>query len=193
MKKIAFMLIFSITVLLSTVVGASTTIQTYLFNVNLIINGENVNLPNKYKILNYNGYTYLPSRFIVESMKGAITYDERKKEIKINYLSPTKPLYSDYRGIHPDLKVGNLAVNSVANKNYLSGAHAIYGAKDEHTVGYTLILYDKEGKEVDRIGIGDTLKPGEVKTFNKQISTNNYSSIKMELGIFDEVVGSKNY
>lgn len=180
----------SCSILISPIVEGSSKIQAFLFNVKFKINEKYIELPSQYKVLNYNSYTYLPSRYIVENMGGTIIYDDRKNEIKISYLSPSKPLYSDYRGYYPELKVGNLTIKkSDENKNILEGAHAIFGAKNEHTIGYSMIFFDKDGKEIDRIGVGDTIKVGETKSFSKPINISNYSSVKLELSLFDEVIG----
>lgn len=66
---------------------ASDMIQAYLFPSAFYINGLPVELPNDYGILNYQGHSYVPIRFITEYLNGEVMYDEGTPEVALHFSS----------------------------------------------------------------------------------------------------------
>ncbi|MDF2923924.1 MAG: hypothetical protein K0R57_2838 [Paenibacillaceae bacterium] len=60
----------------STTAFAADFIQAALYPIKLVINGEEQKLPEEYSILNYNGHTYVPLRFITENVGGKVGFKE---------------------------------------------------------------------------------------------------------------------
>lgn len=85
MKKFLLGLTCGIALTVTTAAYASDTIQTYLFPVKYVFNGQSKELDSEYTTLNYNGHAYVPIRFVAENMGSNVGYDENTQTIKINY------------------------------------------------------------------------------------------------------------
>ncbi|MCR8632019.1 ankyrin repeat domain-containing protein [Paenibacillus radicis (ex Xue et al. 2023)] len=90
MKKLVIGMILGAGLTLSTVVYASDTIQAIKFQVSFLFNGVSKQVDSEYTVLNYNGHAYVPIRFVAESMRGQVEYDETKQQISIKYGTPTE-------------------------------------------------------------------------------------------------------
>ncbi|MNI10803.1 hypothetical protein D3C73_639290 [compost metagenome] len=85
LKKFLLGLTCGIAFTATTAVYASETINTYLFPVKYVFNGQSKELDNEYTTLNYNGHAYVPIRFVAENMGSIVGYDESTQTIRINY------------------------------------------------------------------------------------------------------------
>lgn len=84
LKKFILGLVCGIGLTATTAVYASETIQAYLFPVRYEINGQDKELDSEYVTLNYNGYAYVPVRFIAESMGASVGYHQQSSTIFID-------------------------------------------------------------------------------------------------------------
>ncbi|MDQ0178043.1 stalk domain-containing protein [Bacillus chungangensis] len=91
MKKRMFLLGLTIGIAIasSTTVLAGEYVKAFLFPVNLFINGEEKQLPKKINFLKYNNHTYVPLRFVAESLGAKVGYvdesNNKKSTITINF------------------------------------------------------------------------------------------------------------
>lgn len=75
----------------STTAFAADFIQAALYPIKLVINGEEQKIPDEYSVLNYNGHTYVPLRFIAENIGGKVgfleapTYEDTKVTIDFDH------------------------------------------------------------------------------------------------------------
>jgi hypothetical protein len=83
LKKFVLGLICGICLTAATTVYASDTIQAYLFPTKFEINGQSKELDSEYKVLNYNGHTYVPIRFVAECLDIGIKYSSMDNVISI--------------------------------------------------------------------------------------------------------------
>lgn len=193
MRKLKIVGILSLLLLglcIPTVSIASNGIQASLFPIKLIFNGKEQSVSKEYKVLNVDGHTYLPARFIVEKMEGGIKYNSKNKTIEIDYLSPSSPIYSDEAGYYPEVKVGNLKITKKGNQSLVSGSFTVFGAKDDHGIGYTLDFFDKDGKNLGSVNVAGNVKKGHVTNFEEKFTGDltSYETVTMELALFDEII-----
>ncbi|TXK75475.1 stalk domain-containing protein [Paenibacillus sp. N3.4] len=83
MKKLIFGVVCGIALTATTAVYAADTIQAYLFPVTFEVNGQNKEVGSEYTLLNYNGHSYVPVRFVAESLGLGIKYLDKNKVISI--------------------------------------------------------------------------------------------------------------
>lgn len=192
MKKFILGLVSGLIIAGCSAVYASDNLKALLFSANYEINGGKVELPNGYHTLNVDGHAYVPVRFISENMGADIDWYSDTKTISVNSLSPYEPIYTDWEGYYPQFKVGNVKVSKVGNDSKVTGSFSIQGeAKSSNSVAFSLTFYNEDGEELGRVGAGDDIYGGEVKSFeaiSKGVDLSQYSKVKMELGIFDHVI-----
>lgn len=85
MRKILFGFVLGAAVSLSSVAYASDSIQAFLYQAKLIINGQEKNPEaSGYQMLNYEGHAYVPLRYVAEQMGTAVSYDDATKSITLD-------------------------------------------------------------------------------------------------------------
>ncbi len=84
MKKLILGVVFGFLLALTSGVNASSTVETILFPVKILLNGVEKNLEDEYTVLNYNGHAYVPVRFIAESLNSKVNYHADEQTITIN-------------------------------------------------------------------------------------------------------------
>lgn len=62
----------------------NTSLPTIMGWAKYLINGEEKQLPSGYTTLNFEGHTYVPTRFIAEELGADVKWDENTKTISIN-------------------------------------------------------------------------------------------------------------
>lgn len=83
MKKFILGLTCGIILTASTAAYATDTIQAYLFPAKFEFNGLSKPLDtNEYVVLNHNGHTYVPVRFVAESMGKIVKYEDLSLKMK---------------------------------------------------------------------------------------------------------------
>ncbi|MEI7024982.1 stalk domain-containing protein [Paenibacillus sp. y28] len=85
MKKLISLVVLVACFFFGKMAYSSDTIQALLFPVKLLFNGEQKTPGEAYSILNYKGHTYVPIRFVAETMGANVTYDEAAQSIEIKY------------------------------------------------------------------------------------------------------------
>ncbi|CAN7529639.1 ankyrin repeat domain-containing protein [Paenibacillus sp. LjRoot153] len=94
MKKIVLGMVLGAGITFSTAVYASDAIQVIKYQVEFLFNGVTKQLDSEYTVLNYNGHAYVPIRFVAESMRAQVEFNETEKQISIKYGTPTEQLQS---------------------------------------------------------------------------------------------------
>lgn len=188
MKKFITGIIVGIIISISTVGIASNQISAYLFPVKFTFNGEQKILDSQYDVLNYKGYTYVPSRYIAENMNGYIYYDEISKTVNVSFLE--EPIITDFEGYFPNVKVGSISLNKLNNDTKVSGYYKVEDDPTENTISFALNFYNEDGDKIGTVSVSGNLKPNEIGQFSTVIKGDitNYKKISMQLGIYDEVV-----
>ncbi|RTE06465.1 stalk domain-containing protein [Paenibacillus whitsoniae] len=82
-------------IILPTLIGLSVATAAYAavelavspFLVRFTVNQQEVMLPEAYTVLNQEGSTYVPLRFVAEAMEGQVSYNEEERRISIAYAS----------------------------------------------------------------------------------------------------------
>lgn len=116
MKKFIFGLTCGIALTVTTTVYAADSIQAYLFPVKFVIDGETKNPKDAgYETINYNGSTYVPIRFIAESMGTKIAYEDATKTITVD--SGFKIIDINNSGV----TAGHLSVDKEGNHSVIKG------------------------------------------------------------------------
>jgi len=152
-------------VMSSAAVYASDTIKATIFPVSINVNGQNTELPDGYKIINVEGRTYVPIRFVAESLDSVVAYDHSSKSIRIDNRF-------ELQAIGSELRAGNLAVQKSGSANKITGE--IYAgqsfwasmatSKNEVVPSSSLTLeadiafYDQKGKKLGSAPIAVPMK-----------------------------------
>lgn len=77
MKKFIVGLVCGAVLAASTTIYASNDIQALLFPVKFQFNGEGKELGSRFSVLNYEGHTYVPLRFVAENLGAGAVYDAK--------------------------------------------------------------------------------------------------------------------
>ncbi len=178
--------IFSI----STIASASSGIKVDLFPAKFLFNNESKEITSEYKVFNYQGYSYVPIRYLAENMKSYIHYNSKDKVIEVQYLDPSKAIFSDWQGYFPNVKVGNLKYTPKGGTTEITGSYTVFNDESKNTIAFSLSFFDKKGKEIGRISSGGDISSGEVKNFSATLTgiVEENTEVKMELGIFNHVI-----
>ncbi|MBU7315697.1 stalk domain-containing protein [Paenibacillus oleatilyticus] len=83
MKKFILGLLCGAVLAASTAVYASDEIRATLFPVKLKFNGEVRDTGSRFAILNYDGHTYVPLRFMAENLGAGAVYDEEARTVSV--------------------------------------------------------------------------------------------------------------
>jgi hypothetical protein len=114
MKKFILGIVCGVALTATTAVYASDTIQAYLFPAKFVINGETKNLDG-YDTLNYKGSTYVPIRFIAESMGSKVAYEDATKTITVDNGFNIVDINNS------ELSAGHLSIAKEGNHSIISG------------------------------------------------------------------------
>jgi hypothetical protein len=146
MKKFVLGLTCGIIVSISSVAYASDSIKAILFPAKFLINQVSIDPKDySYEVLNYGGRTYVPIRFVAETMNSVVNYDEKAKLITVD---------NDFKIIdaaQSSTKAGHL--NVVIEGNHSKMDIQIYTTKtdmgDEHTG--EIVFWDDQGKVMEKV------------------------------------------
>ena len=192
MKKIFLGILIGFGLSLATIVGASNTVQTYLFPSKVTINGVTQPLTGDYTVLNYEGHVYLPARYLAENIGGYIEYDPMAKEVKINYIQDSNQLLTDQ--VFPKFHVSVTSLELIGGRTKVSGVVSVDpadgGNPQSHVVRYALNFYNSN-KQLTGTLLGGSedkdIKDGEIRAFTGWVDgdVTKYASIELDTGVFD--------
>ncbi|MDQ1910708.1 stalk domain-containing protein [Paenibacillus sp. GD4] len=83
MKKFVLGLLCGAILAASTTLYASDEIRATLFPVTFQFNGETKDLGSRFAVLNYDGHTYVPVRFMAEQLGAGARYDETTRTVSV--------------------------------------------------------------------------------------------------------------
>lgn len=83
MKKFLLGLFCGMTLAATTTIYASDEIRAVLFPVTIQFNGETKDPGSRYSILNYEGHTYVPLRFMAENLNAGALYDAQSRKVSV--------------------------------------------------------------------------------------------------------------
>ncbi|WP_426449871.1 stalk domain-containing protein [Paenibacillus sp. S-38] len=83
MKKFVLGLLCGAGLAFSAAAYASEEIRAVLFPVQFEFNGEKVETPSRFAVLNYNGHTYVPLRYMAENLGAGAVYREEDKTVAV--------------------------------------------------------------------------------------------------------------
>jgi hypothetical protein len=199
MKKFIAGLICGIGLSTTTAIYASETIQAFLFPVEYRFNGEARQLSSEYTTLNYNGYAYVPLRFVAENMGAKVGYDGGNRVISV-LLPEHQQIITDEQN---QLHVGNISLEQTATGTLVKGqlllddelAAGRLQAEEFFLAYFTLTFFDGDGKQVSSVDqlmhYGKArLNPGEVHSFEgiASHSFSSFSSVKLEVKYLEKAV-----
>ncbi|SFM16851.1 Copper amine oxidase N-terminal domain-containing protein [Paenibacillus sp. 1_12] len=163
---------------LSTVVVASDSIQTVLFPAYFTINGQHAETNKDSPVLNYNGQTYVPARFIAEQLGAFVDYNDDYKEIIINHFPSHKDILTDNK--YPNVHFSLIGVYLDGDYTVIRGMLSVDKLEDptlkeKRDIEFSLNFYDesdtfigtasgssKTGSSLDK----KTISTGEIKIVN---------------------------
>jgi hypothetical protein len=206
LKKFVLGLICGIGLTVTTAVNASDTIQAYLFPIRYEFNGQTKQLDSEYTTLNYNGHTYVPVRFVAESMGANVGYDGNTQTISINYNDQVGLTLQDpsEKRVH----VGNLKLSKSDDGNTIISGQ-IYvdptGTTTNTVRGAFLNFFDGQGNEIGKALIHDQktdnndsqniiVQEAEIKNFMVEATADvsNYVHVTLTVGLLNEIVNHPN-
>ncbi|MCL6458150.1 MAG: copper amine oxidase N-terminal domain-containing protein [Gorillibacterium sp.] len=168
MKKFVFGLFCGIIVSISSVAYASDSIQALLFPAKFLVNDVKVDPHDGgYEVLNYDGHTYVPIRFVAENMGSKVVYDDASKTIMIDngfnivdmnniymaagHLSVAKD--GDHSIIHSKLYIGQYAWDYKFIEGYQSATRLADPTIDvtKTTVTGILAFWNDKGEIIEKV------------------------------------------
>ncbi|MDF2649926.1 MAG: copper amine oxidase-like protein [Paenibacillus sp.] len=181
MKKIIIGAVLGFTISASSIAFASESIQALLFAVKFQFNGQGVEIGEEYKVLNYDGHTYVPIRFVAENIGAAIDYDTDNETIVIKN-GPLDIKDPNYKGI----SVGNLILTKDGKNTKVIGQLKMENMGNEkNMVGANLSFYNEKDEEIGEIAITRHDFSNEAKSF-EAIGVGDfraYSAVKLHIGV----------
>ncbi|UKS27353.1 copper amine oxidase N-terminal domain-containing protein [Paenibacillus sp. HWE-109] len=194
MKKFIIGVVVGSILSLSSVVVASDSVQAYLFEVYFTINGRNTAIEKDYSVLNYNGSTYVPVRFIAEQLGASVDYNAINKEIAINQFSSNMKILTDSN--YPNVRYSLLDLYLDGGYTGSYGLLSVDKIKEstitEHEIDFSLSFYDANEKLIGT-ALGSqlpsssdykqTITTGEIKVVHAGGvgDFSNYSSVKFNV------------
>ncbi len=113
------------------------------------------------------------------------TFNKETKTIEVLYLDQTKPIYSDWQGYSPHVKVGNVTYSVNGDQMEIAGNFAVYGGESEapNTVAFALLFRDETGAEIGRIEAGGEAAARELGSFSATLAgiVQEHTEVRMEL------------
>ncbi|WP_187274536.1 ankyrin repeat domain-containing protein [Paenibacillus sp. N3.4] len=178
MKKFIAGLVCGLSIGLCTVAFASETIQAYLFSGHIKINGQEKTLSHGANILNVEGTTYVPIRYVSENLGINVGYDEQTKTIDLAY---GKMNLQDPKEL--SLVFGDIVdtPNVVFDNSDIDG-HIMINATTPTYVSATFAFMDDNGKMIGEGTIWENFDPGLQKFhFHIQKNVSRYSTISVQV------------
>jgi len=165
MKKFFVGVVVGAVLATGTTVAASDSLKAMLFPVKLVINGETKETSSEVPVVNINGSTYVPLRFMAEAMDATVGWQEESQTVKVDYWTGqgVDPIVGWGMGV----AVGNLEVSKDGENTRITGQ--VHHSKDyttERGFGFTLTFYDGEGEVMGQASYESKLQPGETQTFD---------------------------
>lgn len=161
MKKFILGLSFGLIIASASVAFASSSIQALLFPASFEINGKAIALNADYKVLNVDGYDYVPIRFVADNLGATIDYDAELKKVivKNRGLDLTDP---NYKGI----SVGNLILTKSGGSTKVTGQLSMFNVgNSQNKIEATLSFYNDKSEKIGNVVIkGDNFE-SEKRTF----------------------------
>jgi hypothetical protein len=193
MKKFIMGVVVGGILSLTSVVAASDSIQTYLFEAYFTINGHSTTVDKGYSVLNYNGSAYVPVRFLAEQLGASVDYNDVNKEIVINHFSSNMKILTDskYPNVHFSLLDLYLDGGYTGIHGLLSVDHLNDATITEHEIDFSLSFYDTNekligtalGSQRANSDYKQTISTGEIRVVNagEVGDFSNYSNVKFKV------------
>jgi hypothetical protein len=184
------LILFSILIFLacSVAYASGKNIDATISDVKLLFNGIATSLGSNYKMLNVNGNTYVPIRFVVEKMGGQIKYDAKSKSIDIQ---------KDNQGIivdpnQPEVYLTDVHLLNSNSKTYTYGNLHLPStpAGQSKYVSGLISFFDSNGKK-----LGSTLLAGYYTNVSNKLGsllsfqpmeTTNYAAATLQIGMYGD-------
>lgn len=83
MRTFAAGLLCGVMIAMSSTVLAADAVKAYLFPVTIQFNGVAKELGSRFAVLNYEGHTYVPLRFMAEQLGAGAAYNEESKVVSV--------------------------------------------------------------------------------------------------------------
>ncbi|WP_010499297.1 stalk domain-containing protein [Paenibacillus elgii] len=196
MKKFVMGAIVGASLSLGASVLASNFPEVSFFPVKYIFNSVEKQLPEEYASLNYNGHAYVPIRFIAESTKMNIGYDDNAKEIIVNYgengqpaapvqlseqVQPVASARLPYQALRGTFTYGNVVVTKEGSNSRVS--FQLDNDIPDNEIGGNLTLYDSKANPLGNAVINHTFKAG-ISTYETVIQgdATNYKYVALGIG-----------
>lgn len=148
-KQFVWGLVCGVALASSSVAFASSSIQALFFPAHFEINGSTVSLPPEYKVLQVEGRTYVPVRFVAENLGATVDYDPSTQRlvIKNQKLDITDPNYAT-------VAVGNLIVTKEGNQSKVTGQLQIEGVgNSQNSIEGILSFYNANQEKLGEVMI----------------------------------------
>jgi hypothetical protein len=194
MKKFILGLVLGLSFALTPTAFSSNSVSTTLFPSQFVFNGQTKTLGPEYEVLNYNGHTYVPVRFVAENMGATVGYDDNGALplVSINYFPPNTTIYTD-PNYASNVHVGNIQVKSSGDQSVINGLVTIdpgVSSKKNHLLAFTLHFLNDRGEEIGTAFLGITeVNEGEIHYFETKTNDNvsGYSDIQLYVDMVDYV------
>lgn len=195
MRKYVIGIIIGIVLALSSTAIASTIVETSIFPVNFIFNGEKKELTGEYSTLNYNGHAYVPIRFIAENMDAGIAYHDQTKSISVMY-EEDKPLLKDFTDTGK-VYVNRVALSGKDGQTKITGdilidpSESLNNSESEQVLCvFELAFQDKEGEVIGTVKNTLSIAKqdlGKIIPFEKMVDGEllDYDSIRLNVSFLD--------
>lgn len=194
MKRFVLGLILGVILSLSSVALASNKIEVIEQSIDLVFNGNKVDMDQEYVAFNYEGHLYLPIRYFAESMGAAIGYNANIETVSVLFPRDRSVIKDPS---FPNISVSNLVLNKNDGKTVIQGQLLIdenqETKKDTRYCFFTLHFYNQSGLEIGQAEYSSILEnENEIGVINRFKTAGfgdltNYSLVKLKVNYFDEV------
>lgn len=184
MKKFIIGLLCGTVLTATSTAFASDFVKAFLFPVKLVFNGETKDPGDDNPVLNYNGKTYVPLRFLSETMGASVGYNGESQTVSVDYITDEGLRLHD-AWVGGAVQAGNLRLTAEDGKTTVKGQVLLdKHFANEKSVGFSLRFYDEAGNSIGNVGYTASLKPGEIRTFEAtgDGDFSNYAAVTMEAG-----------
>ena len=180
MKLRLFILFLALFCLFSSAASGKSIVDAALSEVNLIFNGKPASLGSDFKIINFNGYTYVPIRWIVEKMGGKLDYDANANAIYIQ--DDAGQMVIDPR--MPEIYLTSVRSETNGSRTLIKGnLHLTSNDNDSKAVAGLMSFYKSNGQKIGSIILSGNYTSG-VHLFEltgDHIGDQDYSAVTLQM------------
>ncbi|TXK74386.1 copper amine oxidase N-terminal domain-containing protein [Paenibacillus sp. N3.4] len=181
MKNWFIFLSCAILVFAGTTAVASDSLQALLFPVNIQLNGEAKQPDDSHPVVNINGETYVPLRYLSEQMGATVGWKEDTKTISIDYVTDEGlPLTNTW---NHSIRAGNLKAVPNEDKTKTRVTGQFQNMSSELGIGLILNFYSNKGEKMGTASYNATMKSGEINTVQMEGEgdLSNYAVVTMDV------------